>query len=46
MQENIGNSMSSGVKINEQKEYFIREITIKKIEILELRNSTNEMKNA
>lgn len=46
MQENSGSSISSGIKINERKEYFIREITIKKIQILEPKNSTNEMKNA
>ena len=36
-------------KINEQKEYFTKEIEIlkkKQTEILELRNSINEMKNA
>ena len=34
-------------KINEQKEYFIQEIeTLKKTQIPELKNSTNEMKNA
>ena len=40
--------MSSEIKINEQKEYFTKEIdTFKKnqIEILELKNSIKEQKN-